>query len=50
MRVVGFSLAAAGLSSLFLSAILVYAVLAPVGYHAKPEMGISGWSTTVTRD
>jgi hypothetical protein len=48
MRVVGISLAAAGLSSLFLSAVLVYAALTPVGSHAKPETRMAGWLATVT--
>jgi len=50
MRYVGVSLAVIGLSSLFLSAVLVHAVLAPVGHQTKPQTVMSGWTTTVTRE
>jgi hypothetical protein len=50
MRVVSYSLAAAGISSLLLSAVIVHAVLAPVSHQVKPEVSIASWSTTVTRD
>ena len=50
MRIVGVSLAVVGLSSLFLSAVLLHAVLTPVGHQAKPQTAMSGWTTTVTRE
>jgi hypothetical protein len=49
MRLVGISLAAAGLSSLLLSAAIVHAVVSPVSHDAKPEMRIGAWKTTVVR-
>lgn len=49
MRIVGFSLAAAGLSSLVVSFVIAHAVLAPVPHKEKPDIHPSGWTTTVTR-
>lgn len=49
MRFVGYSLAAAGASSLIVSFIIVNAVLAPVPHKAKADAHAFGWSTTVTR-
>lgn len=50
MRLVGVSLAVIGLSSLFMSAVLVHAVLTPVSHQAKPQTAMSGWTTTLTRE
>ena len=54
MRFVGISLAAAGLSSLLLSAVIVHAVVAPVSHRApfgmQPDMRIGAWETTVVRE
>jgi hypothetical protein len=50
MRMISYSLAAAGLSSLLLSAVIVHAVLAPVSHQVKPKIGLADWSTSVTRE
>jgi len=50
MRFVGISLAAVGLSSLFLSVLVVHAILAPVSHHIEHRAQIGAWTTTVTRD
>jgi hypothetical protein len=49
MRIVGISLAAAGLASLGLSAVVAQAVLAPI-HPGKTEIVTPVWNTTVTRD
>ena len=48
MRFVGISLAAIGLSSLLLSAVVATAVLAPVRHQGKAVIG--EWTTTVNKD
>jgi len=53
MRFIGFSLAAVGLSSLLLSAVVAHAVLAPLPQNAtktKTEVVTPVWNTTLTHD
>jgi hypothetical protein len=50
MRFVGMLLAAVGLSSLALTAVVANAVFAPVPHKEKSAAAIGQWVTTVTRD
>jgi hypothetical protein len=50
MRFVGMLLAAVGLSSLALTAVVANAVFAPVPHKEKSAAVIGQWVTTVTRD
>ena len=50
MRFVGISLAAVGLFSLMLSAVIANAVLGPVHQHGKPAVVVGEWTTTVVRE
>jgi hypothetical protein len=50
MRFIGMLLAAVGVSSLALTAVVANAVFAHVPHNEKPAASIGQWVTTVTRD